>query len=108
MVNVTFSLPEETVKKLRETVRRVRGSRKGTISELVDVAIKEHLREVESRIKHEEFRAMRGNDVLARAVSLKELASALERRRVDPREVLILSSTPLEPSVRTGLRRRID
>jgi hypothetical protein len=108
LVNATFSLPDETVRKLREAARRAGGSRKGAISELVDVAIKEHLQEVESRIKHEEFRAMRGNEVLAKAASLKELASALERRRVDPREVLILSSSPLEPSVRTGLRRRVD
>ena len=108
MVNVTFSLPDETVKKLREAARRAGGARKGAISELVDIAVREHLKEVESRTKHEEFRAMRGNEVVAEAVSLRELASALERRGIDPREVLILSSSPLEPSVRTGLRRRVD
>ena len=108
MVNVTFSLPDETVKKLREAARRAGGARKGAISELVNVAIREHLQDIESRIKHEEFRAMRGNEVVAEAVSLRELASALERRGIDPREVLILSSSPLEPSVRTGLRRRVD
>ena len=108
MVNVTFSLPDETVKKLRAAARRAGGARKGAISELVDIAVREHLKEVESRIKHEEFRAMRGNEVVAEAVSLKELALALERRGVDPREVLIVSSSPLEPSVRTGLRRRVD
>ena len=108
MVNVTFSLPDETVKKLRAAARRAGGARKGAISELVDIAVREHLKEVESRIKHEEFRAMRGDEVLAEAVSLKELASTLEKCRVDPREVLIVSSSPLEPSVRTGLRRRVD
>jgi hypothetical protein len=46
--------------------------------------------------------------VLARAGSLRELASVLERRKINPREVLIVSSSPLEPSVRTGLRRRSE
>jgi hypothetical protein len=104
LVNVTFSLPDETVKKLREAARRT-GRSKGAISELVDAAIKEHLRDVESRIKREEFRAMRGNQILARAGSLRELASLLEKRKIDPREVLIVSSTPLESTVRMGLRR---
>jgi hypothetical protein len=107
LVNVTFSLPDETVKKLREAARRT-GRSKGAISELVDAAVKEHLRDVESRTKREEFRATRGNQILARAGSLRELASLLEKRKIDPREVLIVSSTPLEPTVRTGLRRSLD
>ena len=107
MVNVTFSLPDETVRRLREAARRA-GRSKGAISELVDAALREHLLDVESRAKREEFRAMRGKEVLARAGSLRELASLLERRKIDPREVLIVSSTPLEPTVRTGLRRGAD
>jgi hypothetical protein len=108
LVNVTFSLPEATVKKLREAARRAGGRRKGAISEIVDSAVKQHLQEVDSRVKHEEFRAMRGDQVLARAGSLRELASVLERRKINPREVLIVSSSPLEPSVRTGPRRRSE
>jgi hypothetical protein len=107
LVNVTFSLPEETVKKLREVARRT-GGKKGAISELVGAALKEHLQEVESRNRHQEFRAMRGNRVLAKAGSLRELASLLEKRGISPREVLIVSSSPLPASVRTGLRRHID
>jgi len=107
LVNVTFSLPDETVRRLREAARRA-GRSKGAISELVDAALREHLLDVESRAKREEFRAMRGKEVLARAGSLRELASLLERRKIDPREVLIVSSTPLEPTVRTGLRRGAD
>ena len=107
MVNVTFSLPEATVKKLREAARRG-GRRKGAISEIVDAAVKQHLQEVDSRVRQEEFRALRGDQVLARAGSLRELASVLEGRKINPREVLIVSSSPLEPSVRTGLRRRSE
>jgi hypothetical protein len=108
LVNVTFSLPDETVKKLREAARNAGGRRKGAISEIVDAAVKEHLKLVDSRVKQEEFRALRGDQVLARAGSLRELASMLERRKINPREVLIVSSSPLEPSVRTGLRRNLE
>lgn len=107
-MNVTFSLPEETVKRLREVARRTGESRKGAISEFVDAAIREHLREVESKLRHEEFWAVRGKDVLVAAGSLKELASALEKRAINPRDVTIMSSFPLEPSVKTGLRRHSD
>lgn len=108
LVNVTFSLPEETVKKLREAARKTGGPRKGAISELVDAALKEHLRDVESRTSNEEFRAMEGDRALAKAGTLRELAAALEKRGINPREVLIVSSSPLPPSVRTGLRRVAD
>jgi hypothetical protein len=108
LVNVTFSLPDATVKKLREAARHAGGRRKGAISEIVDAAVNEHLKLVDSRVKQEEFRALRGDKVLARAGSLRELASTLESRKIDPREVLIVSSSPLEPSVRTGLRRNAE
>ena len=108
LVNVTFSLPEETVRRLRDAARRTGKARKGSISELVDAAVNEHLRDLESKIEHEEFRAVRGDQTVARAGSLRELTAALERRKIDPRGVLIVSSRPLEPSVRTGPRRHVD
>ncbi len=107
LVNVTFSLPDETVKRLRETARRT-GRSKGAISELVDAALREHLQEVEARRTHQEFRATRGGIVVARAGSLRELASLLDKRGISPRDVLIESSIPLPASTKTGLRRRID
>ena len=107
LVNVTFSLPEETVKKLREVARRA-GGKRGAISDLVDAALKEHLQEVEAKSLSQEFRASRGDLVVARAASLRELASLLEKRGISPRDVLIESSIPLPASTKTGLRRRID
>ena len=104
MVNVTFSLPEDTVKRLRKVALRRGKGHRGAISELVNVAIQEHLAEVESRDVKEEFRAAREGRVLARASSLRELAAELRRLRLDPRDVKIESSTPLEPTVRTGIR----
>jgi len=107
MLNVTFSLPEETVSRLREAARRTGGSKKGAISEFVDAAVKEHLQEVESRAAHEEFRAVRGHQTVATAGSLRELARTLEERRIDPRRVLIVSSIPLTSS-KIGPRRHVD
>jgi hypothetical protein len=108
LVNVTFSLPDETVKKLREAAGRTGESRKGAISALVDAAVNEHLRDLESKARREEFSALRGTQTVAKAGSLRELAAILESRKIDPRGVLIVSSYPLEPSVRTGPRRRVD
>ena len=103
MVNVTFSLPEDTVKRLRKAAL-ARGKRKGAISELVDAAIQERLGAVEAATAGEKFQAMKDGKELASASSLRALAAELKRLKVDPREVEILSSTPLEPLVRTGLR----
>jgi predicted DNA-binding protein len=108
LVNVTFSLPDETVKRLREVARRTGRPRKGAISALVDAALNEHLRDVESKVRHEEFSALRGDRTVVKAGSLRELAAILESQKIDPRGVLIVSSYPLEPSVRTGPRRRAD
>ena len=105
MVNVTFSLPEETIRKLRQAVGATGRAKRGSISNLVDAAINEHLREMESKAKHEEFRAIRDDKVLASAPSLRELASILKSKEINPRGLLILSSSPLPGAVRTGPRR---
>lgn len=108
LVNVTFSLPEETMKKLREVARRTGGPKKGAISELVDAALKAHLQEIEARSVRQEFRASRGDRVVAKAGTLRELALLLEKRGISPRDVMIESSTPLPASTKTGLRRHTD
>jgi Arc/MetJ-type ribon-helix-helix transcriptional regulator len=102
MVNVTFSLPDETVEKLRR-LAKARG-RRGGISELVNAAVTEHLRELESVGRREEFFALHGQREVARAGSLRELARLLEGGRIDPRDVEIRSVVPAKPVVRTGLR----
>jgi len=104
MLNVTFSLPEETVKRVRRAAAMNGKRRKGAISELVDAAINEHLDSVESRGAGEEFRALKKDKVVARAPTLRELAGTLERLNLNPRDVVIESSAPLPTLVRTGLR----
>jgi len=105
LTNVTFSLPEKTVKRLRRYARDS-GKKKGVISELVDAAIRKYLEELAAPIGRQTFTAFRGEKAVAQAKSLDELATALKSRGVDPRSVKILSSEPLEPVGRIGLRVR--
>jgi hypothetical protein len=108
LVNVTFSLPEDTVKKLRNAAASHGKRRKGAISELVDAAILEHLDTVESSIARQVFEATKDGRVLASAQSLRGLAAELKKLGLDPREVMVESSTPLRPLVRSGLRGHPD
>ena len=104
LVNVTFSLPEDTVRRLRKAAVVNGRRRKGAISELVNAAIKEHLASVEARADRQEYRAIKEGQTVARAPTLRELAGELERLSLDPRDVMIESSTLLPTVVRTGLR----
>lgn len=106
MVNVTVSLSEETVRRLRQVVKDVYGSRKGTLSTLVEGAIKEALDEESNGGIAPGYRAIRSGKVIAEASGLGELAKRLRREGVDPRGLRIESTTPLNPVVRTGPRAR--
>lgn len=104
LTNVTFSLPDRTVKRLRSRAAKS-GKRKGAISEMVDTAITSYLDRTESA-QHETFTARRGAEAVATAGSLEELAAALRAKKVDWRSVEIVSSEPIEPVVHLGLRTR--
>ena len=103
LVNVTFSLPEDTVKRLRKAAAVAGRGRKGAISELVDAAINEHLSDIQTAPPLR-FCATKDGKVIVSAPTLMELANELKRRKLDPRDFIIESSAPLEPLVRTGLR----
>jgi Arc/MetJ-type ribon-helix-helix transcriptional regulator len=105
LTNITFSLPEKTVKRLRKRVKES-GGKKGSISEVVDEALSTYLDALEESARGETFMAVRGEEVVAQARSLKELAAALLEKKVDWRAVLITSSRPLEPVGHLGLRMR--
>ena len=106
MVNLTISLSEETIRKLRKTVKTRYGGRKGAVSGLIEESIRERLEEFESLQSEETFRAVKGDRLVSEAASLDELATNLEKMNVDPRSVRIVSSKKLEPIVRAGLRGR--
>ena len=106
VVNLTISLSEETVRRLRRTVRDRYGSRRGAISGLMEEALVDALDRLETPSEAERFRAVRGSEVLAEARDLDELADKLRRMKIDARSVRILSSRYLSPVARAGFRAR--
>jgi hypothetical protein len=107
MTNVTFSLPERTIGRLRKRAAAT-GKKKGVISELVDAAITSYLDNLESPTGSQTFTALKGERPVAEAASLQELASALRSKGVDPRTVRIVSSELLESTGHMGLRVHAD
>jgi len=105
MTNITFSLPEKTVKRLRRRAAEG-GGRKGTISEMVDAALTTYLDAADSSAMGEVFTAKKGDEIVAQAKSLKALSDELGAKGIDWRRVIILSNRPLEPAGHLGLRVR--
>ena len=106
MVNLTVSLSEETVQRLRKTVRDRYGGKKGALSGLIEESVRERLEELDVKMPPQTFRALKGDRVLAEASDLDDLAAKLEKMEVNPRSVRIVSSKRLAPVVRAGLRGR--
>jgi len=106
MTNLTISLSDETIRRLRRAVRDRYGGRKGALSGLIEESIREKLEAFNAPPQSQVFRAMKGDRVIAEAETLDGLAVELEKVKVDPRSVRIISSKRLAPIVRTGLRGR--
>lgn len=105
MTNVTFSLPERTIRRLRKRAEES-GGRKGAISQVVDEALTNYLDAMDSRRRKETFVAKRGDEVVAEADSLERLAEILRAKKIDWRKLLITTSAPPEPVVHLGFRVR--
>ena len=106
MVNLTISLSEDTVRRLRKIVQETYGGKKGAISGLIEDSLRERLEELGMPRPSQIFYAKRNDRVLAEAETLDELALKLRKLDVDPRSVRIASSRKLSPTVRTGIRGR--
>lgn len=106
MVNLTISLSDETLQKLRRAVRERYGGKKGALSGLIEDSLRERLDELDTAPSPQSFKAIKGDRVIAEADSLDNLATRLEKMSVNPRSVRIVSSKKLAPIVRAGLRGR--
>jgi len=106
VVNLTVSLSEETVRRLRRTVKERYASQRGALSGIVEKAVLETLDRYETTKPRERFRALKGNKVLAEADNLDELALKLRKLDIDARSVRIVSSKYLPPVARAGFRGR--
>src|SRR3989442_1232338 len=104
VVNVTVSLPDEVVRRLRRTVKERYGGRKGALSGLVKEALEERINSLEGVRPETRFKALKGERQVAEGGSIDELASKLRALEVDPRAVRIVSTTPLRQVLRAGLR----
>ena len=105
MTNVTVSLSPATVRRLRQYVNRVRGSKKGALSSLVENSVREALDRLETSAEVE-FSAVKDGKIMAQSGSLGELARILKAKGIDPRAVRIVSKPPPAPAARLGLRTR--
>lgn len=106
MVNLTISLSDETIQKLRRAVRERYGDKKGALSGLIEDSVREKLDEFDVVSSAQSFKAMKGDRAIAEADSLSNLAAMLEKMSVNPRSVRIVSSKKLETVVRSGIRGR--
>ncbi|MDG6995211.1 MAG: hypothetical protein JRN52_04735 [Nitrososphaerota archaeon] len=106
MVNLTISLSDETVRRLRKAVRDRYAGKKGALSGLIEESLLDKLDALDTPQPSQTFKAMKGGRLVAEAADLDTLARKLEQMNVDPRSVRIISSKKLAPIVRTGLRGR--
>jgi hypothetical protein len=106
MVNVTFSLSEDTARRLREFVRNAYGARKGSLSSFVEGAIEESLDQRNIDGSPKGYKAFRGGELVAEGENLPSLAKALRQAGIDVRGLRIESTAPLKPVVRVRGRGR--
>ena len=106
MVNLTVSLPEDTIRRLRKAVKERYNSERGALSGLIGEALRDLLDRVEASEPPPLLRALQDDRIIAEAESLDALAVHLRKLRVDPRATRILASRPLRPIARAGLRAR--
>ena len=106
MVNLTISLSDEILKKIRKTVRERYGDKKGALSGLIEESVREKLDTFDAHQSLQTFRAMKGGRVIAESENLSTLAMRLREMKIDPRSVIIVSSRKIPRVARTGLRGR--
>lgn len=103
---LTISIDDDIEKKLRNFVRRIHGSRKSSISRVIESALENYFALVDRPIKSggTSFKALKDGAVVAEANTLDELASILRKKSVEPRRLRIVSSKPIRPVVHGGYR----
>jgi hypothetical protein len=104
--NLTISISDEIIRKLRKTVQDRYGGKKGAISGIIEESLREKLYSLESTQEHQYFRALKSDKVVAESENLATLSSQLDKAKINPRSVRIISSKRIAPLVRTGPRGR--
>jgi len=103
MGTLTIVLSEEVERRLRDTIRKLYGSSKGSLSRVIEDALKIYLSSLERGKRS--FRAYKGDILVGEAESLDELAAMLKEKKIDVRGLKIVSSE-IKPVARGGYRVR--
>lgn len=104
---ITLKLNDVLERKLRERASRLYGLARGSLSRAVEDALAIWL---EASASHTwktvpaRYVALRGRRAILEASSLEELAKALKKAGIDPRDVEIRSSEPVPVVEKLGLR----
>jgi len=104
MGTITLFLKDDVEKILREIARYLYGSKKGSLSKVVEDALNLYRHVIEERGKRYFYKAYKGDILVAEANSIDELAEKVRSKGVDVRGLRIISSKPLNKKIRTGYR----
>lgn len=104
MGTLTIVLDDEVEKELRRAVSELYGSSKGSLSRVIEDALRNHLHSYKEEKKC--YRAYKDNELVAEAGSVDELAKTLNQNNLDPRDLRITSCEGVKRVARTGYRLR--
>ena len=106
MGTITLFLKDDVEKILREVARYLYGSKKGSLSKVVEDALNLYRHVIEEKEKRCFYKAYKGDTLVAEASSIDELAEKVRSKGVDVRGLRIISSKPLNEKIRSGYRFR--
>jgi len=104
---ITLKLDDVLERKLRERAAHLYGLARGSLSKAVEDALVTWLQASTSHTAKTapvRYVALRGRRTILQASSLEELAKALKKAGIDPRNVEIRSSEPVPLVEKLGLR----
>ncbi len=104
MGTLTIVLDDEVEKELRKAVSELYGSSKGSLSRVIEDALRNYFHSAKEEKKC--YRAYKENKVVAEAESVDGLAKMVKENDLDPRELRITSSEEVKRVAQTGYRLR--
>ncbi|MEM2275854.1 MAG: hypothetical protein QXN75_04510 [Thermoproteota archaeon] len=106
MGTITISLSDEIEKKLRDIAKHLYGSSRGGMSKVIENALTSYFAILNKATEGDKtvFKAFKGNNVVAEANTLGELAAILKSKGIEPRGIRIISTKPVKPVIRGGYR----
>ncbi|MFP3909727.1 MAG: hypothetical protein ACLFVX_07695 [Archaeoglobaceae archaeon] len=104
MGTLTIVLDDDVEKELRRAVSELYGSSKGSLSRIIEDALRNYLHSAKEEKKC--YRAYKDNELVAESESIDELAAIIKEKDLDPRGLRITSSEEVKKVARTGYRLR--